>query len=97
MRIYMVNDHIRNSDLLGIKKMRDTSTTENIYELFLNDLKEIRMDHLMLAKKLVCVEVDGASITQGKRSGLCIRLELSTSPNVLNTHCVDHRMNLNFK
>ena len=28
MRIYMFNKHIRHSYLLGIKKMRETSTTE---------------------------------------------------------------------
>lgn len=97
MRIYMVNDHIRQSYLLGIKKMRVTSTTENIYELVLNSLKESSMDHLMIAKKLVCVGADGASIMQGQRNGLCVRLQLLTSPYMLNVLCMAHRMNLAFK
>ena len=74
MIIYMVNDHIRQSYLLGIKKMIETFTTENIYELVLNSLKESGMDLLMIAKKLVCVGADGASVMQGQRNGLCVRL-----------------------
>lgn len=97
MRIYMVNDHIRHSYLLGINKMRDTSITENIYELVLNGLKESGMDQLMIAKNLVCVGVDGAAVMQGQRNGLCVRLQLSTSPYMLNIHCMAHRMNLAFK
>ena len=62
MSIYMVNDHIRHSYLLGIKKIRETSTTKNIYELVLNNLKESGMDHLMIAKKLVCVGADGKCV-----------------------------------
>jgi hypothetical protein len=46
MSIYKVNDHIRHSYLLGIHNTRENSTTENIYELVINSLKEIGgMDH----------------------------------------------------
>jgi hypothetical protein len=76
MSIYMVNNHIRHSYLLGIHKMRDNSIAENIYELVINSLKEIGgMDHLMIAKKLVHVEVDGALVMQGQRNGICVRLQ----------------------
>ena len=79
MRIYMVNDHIRYSSLLGIHKMTKSSTTKNIYELVIASLKEIGgMDHSMIAKKLVCVGVDGASVMQGQRNDLCARMQLST-------------------
>ena len=44
------------------------------------------MDHLMIAKKLVCVGEDGATVMQGKRSGLCVRLQLSTFPYMLDSH-----------
>ena len=51
MRIYMVNDHIRHSYLLGIQKMTKSSTTENIYEIVIDSLEEIDgMDHSMIAK-----------------------------------------------
>jgi len=76
MSIYMVNEHIRHSYLLGIKEMRENSTTENVYELVLNGLKESRIDQLMIAKKSVCVGTDGAMIMQGQRNGLCVRLQL---------------------
>ena len=58
MSIYMVNGHIRHSYLLGIQKMK-SSTTGNIYELVIKTLKEIGgMDHLMIAKRLVCAGED---------------------------------------
>jgi hypothetical protein len=51
MSIYMVNGHIRHSCLLGIHKMKENSTVENIYELVINSLKEIGgMDNLMITK-----------------------------------------------
>jgi hypothetical protein len=98
MSIYMVNDHIRHSYLLGVHKMMENSTAENIYELVNNSLKESGgMDPLMIAKKLVCVGADGASVMQGQRNGLCVRLQLSASPYMLSIHCMAHRMNLAFK
>lgn len=98
MNIYMVNDHIRHSYLLGINKMRKSSTIENIYEVVLNSLKESGgMDHLMITKKMICVKADGASVMQGHRNGLCVKLQLSTSPYMISIHCVSHTMNLAFK
>jgi hypothetical protein len=98
MSIYMVNDHIRHSYLLGVHKMMENSTVENIYELVNNSLKErVGMVPLMIAKKLVCVGADGASVMQGQRNGLCVRLQLSSSPYMLSIHYMAHRMNLAFK
>ena len=55
--LYMVNDHIRNSYILGIQKMTKSSIGENIYELVIDSLKEIGgMDHSMIAKKLVVLK-----------------------------------------
>ena len=94
----MVNGHIRNSYLLGIQKMKNTSTAANIYEIVIKNLKEIGgMDDLMIAKRLVCVGADGESIMQGQRNGLCARLQLSDSPYMLSIHCMAHRMSLAFK
>jgi hypothetical protein len=94
----MVNDHIGHSYLLGIHKMRENSTIKNIYEVVINSLKEIGgMDHFMITKKLVCVVADGASVMQGQNNGLCVRLQLLTSPYMLNTHRMTHMMNLAFK
>ena len=55
------------------------------------------MDHSMIAKKLVCVGVDGASVMQGQKNGLCARMHLSDSPYMLSIHCMAHRMNIAFK
>jgi len=98
MSIYMVNDHIRNSYLLGVHKMKENSIAKNIYELVNNSLKEIGgMHHLMIAKKLVCVGANGASVMQGQRNVLCVILQLSSSPYMLSIHHMAHRMNLSFK
>jgi len=55
------------------------------------------MDDSMIAKKLVCVGADGASVMEGQRNGLCVRLQLSAAPYMLSIHCMAHRMNLAFK
>ena len=57
MIIYMVNDHIMHSYLLGVHKMMDNSTAENIYELVNNSLKESGgMDPLMITKSWYVLE-----------------------------------------
>jgi hypothetical protein len=69
-----------------------------MYEFAINSLKETGgMDHLMISKKLVCVRVDVATIMQGQRNGLCVRLQALTSPYMLSIHYIAHRMNLAFK
>ena len=94
----MVNDHIMHSYLVGIHKMTKSSTSENIYELVIDSLKKISgMDHSTIAKKLVCVGADGASVMQGQRNGLCARMQLSASSYMLSIHCMVHRTNLAFK
>ena len=71
----MVNGHIRHLYLLGIQKMKKISTAINIYELFITTLKEISgIDDLMIAKRLVGVGLDEASIMHGQRNGLCVKL-----------------------
>ena len=93
----MVNGHIRHSYILGIQKMKKSSTTGNIYELVINTLKEISgMDDLMIAKRLVCVGEDGASIMQGKMNCLCVKLKLLASLIMISIHCMAHGMNLTF-
>lgn len=52
---------------------------------------------LIIAKKLVCVGVDGASVIQGHKNSLCIKLQTSCSPYMTAIHCMDHKMNLSFK
>lgn len=55
------------------------------------------MDDLTIAKKLVCVGADGASVMQGHKNGLCIKLQTSCSPYITAIHCMPHRMNQSFK
>ena len=51
----------------------------------------------MIAKRLVCVGADGASIMQGQRNGLCVKLQLLASPFMISIHSMAHMMNLAFK
>ena len=61
-------------------------------------MKEINdIDDLMVAKRLVCVGADGASIMKEQRNGLCVKLQLLASPFVISIHCMTRRMNLAFK
>jgi hypothetical protein len=56
MSIYMVNDHIRHSYLLGVHKIKENYIAENIYELVNNSLKESGgMDPFLIAKQMVCL------------------------------------------
>ena len=51
---------------------------------------------MTIAKKLVCVGADGASVMQGHRGGLCTKIQSSCAPYVTPIHCMAHRMNLAF-
>ena len=55
------------------------------------------MDHSIIAKNLVCVGVDGASVMQGQRNDIYARLQISASPYMPSIHCMAHMMNLAFK
>ena len=75
--------------------MGANSTAENLYLEVKKALNEIAvMDDLIIAKKLVRVKVDGAAVMQGKRIGLCARLQTSIAPYILGIHYMAHRMNL---
>ena len=78
--------------------MTKRSTTENIYELVIDSLKEIGgMDHSLIAKKLISIGAYGVSLMQGQWNCLCAIMQLLTSPYMLSIHCMAHRMNLAFK
>ena len=51
----------------------------------------------MIAKRLVCVGTNRASVMQGQRNELCARRKLSASAYMFSIHCMDHRMNIAFK
>lgn len=49
-----------------------------------------------IAKKLVCVGADGASVMQGHKGGLCKKIKDDLAPYVIPIHYMAHRMNLAF-
>ena len=78
--------------------MKKSSIDGSIYELVIKTLKEMGgMDDLMITKRLVCVGEDGASMIQGQRIGICVKLQLLASPFMISIHCMAHRMILAFK
>ena len=49
-----------------------------------------------IAKNLVCVGADGASVMQGHKGGLYKKIKNDLVPYVIPIHCMAHRMNLAF-
>lgn len=98
MHVYTIKEHVRRAHLLYVHKMRGNSTIENLYLEVKKALNEIvGMDNLTIAKKLVCVGADGATVMQGQRTSLCIRLQTSIAPYMVGIHYMAHRMNLAYR
>ena len=51
---------------------------------------------MTIAQKLVCVGADGASITQGHKNGLVIKIKKFVVPYTVSIHCMAHKINLAF-
>jgi len=98
IHVYVVDKHVRNENFLGIFKLQVNANAENIFELVTKSMKDsLGMTSMVIAKKLVCLGADGASIMQGQHNGLCVRLQTSIAPYMLGIHCMAHRTNLAFK
>lgn len=79
-------------------KLKESAIAKTLFQLVKNSLiKYEGMDDLTIAKKLVCVGADRASVMQGLKNGLCIKLQTSCSPYMNAIHCMAHIMNLAFK
>ncbi|KAH9296664.1 hypothetical protein KI387_044244 [Taxus chinensis] len=78
--------------------MVENCNAENLYKIVVSHLKDVAgMTDYEIATKLVCVGADGASVMQGHRTGLCVRLQTTVAPYMLPIHCMAHRMNLAYK
>lgn len=98
IHVYVVDKHVRNENFIGIFKLQVNANAENIFELVTKSMKDsLGMTSMEIAKKLVCLGADGASVMQGQRNGLCVRLQTSIAPYMLGIHCMAHRTNLAFK
>ena len=63
MHVYTVNNFFRQPFLLFVAKLNRSATTENLYELLKTTLIESGgLDSMEIAKKLVCVGSDDASV-----------------------------------
>ena len=46
--------------------------------------------------KIVCVNMDGAAVNMGAKSGVAKKINDAVGNNVLVTHCVAHKLELGF-
>ncbi len=98
MHVYTVTNLCRQPFLLSVAKLNCSAIAENLYELLKNTVIESRgLDSMEIAKKLVCVGVDGASIMQGHKGSLCKKIKNDLAPYAIPIHCTAHRMNLAFE
>ena len=97
MHVYTVNNLCHQLFLLSVAKLNHSVTTENLYELLKTTLIEFGgLDSMEIAKNLVCVGADGASIMQGHKGSLCKKIKNDLAPYAIPIHCMAHRMNLAF-
>lgn len=54
------------------------------------------MDKMEIAKKLVCVGVDGPLVMQGHKGGLFTKIQNHLAPSIVPIHYMAHRMNIDF-
>ena len=97
MHVYTINDICHQPFLLSVAKLNCNAIVENLYELLKTTLIESGgLDSMEIAKKLVCVGADGASIMQGHKGGLCKRIKNDLAPYTIPIHCMAHQINLAF-
>ena len=98
MHVYTVNNLCHQPFLLSVAKLNHSAIAKNLYELLKTTLIESRgLDSMEIAKKLVCVGADGASVMQGHKGGLCKKIKNDLAPYAILIHCMAHRMNLAFE
>ena len=91
MDVYIVNDLFRQPFLLSVAKLNCSVTDENLYDLLKSSLIECGgLDNMEIAKNLVCVGADGASIMQGHKGDLCKKIKNDLAPYVILIHCMAH-------
>lgn len=97
MHVYTVQNHSRQLHLLSVAKMKESVTTENLFQLVKRSLIEYGgMNDITVAKKMVCVGADGASVMQGHRNNICTKIETSFAQYITVIHYIAHIMNLGF-
>ncbi|MCO5598189.1 hypothetical protein L7F22_052281 [Adiantum nelumboides] len=95
MHVYIVKNYRREVKYLCLSKIDGSSNAENLLCLVIENLKVFGgIESTNLGGRLMCVGCDGASVLQGNRAGLIIRLTLEHAPFVLGIHCMAHRTNL---
>lgn len=91
MYVYTRNNLCRQPFLLSIAKLNHNTTTENLYESSKTTLIEYGgLDSMEIAKKLVCVGVDGALIMQCHKGCLCKKIKNDLVPYTIPIHYMDH-------
>lgn len=83
---------------LHYNKYYKVAMLKNLCKLIVSYLKEITgMDNYNIATKLIYVGANGASVMQGHKNGLCIKLQINYASYMISIHCMVHRINLSYK
>jgi len=78
--------------------MDENCNVKNLYNLVISNLRTfVRMDDYEIGTKLICVGTDGASVMQGNRNDLCVRLQNFVAPYMIPIHCMTYRMNFAYR
>ena len=74
------------------------SRAEGVFEAIKLGISKVGIDLEKLEPelKLVCVNMDGAAVNMGAKSGVAKKINDVVGNNVLVTHCVAHKLELGF-
>ena len=91
MHVYTIKNLCHQPFILSIAKLNYSVIAEKLYELLKTTLIEFGgLDSMEIAKKLVCVGADGASVMQGHKGGLCKMIKNDLAPYAIPIHCMAH-------
>jgi len=77
--------------------MKISCNVENLYNIIVKSLRDtIGMNDEEITCTLIYVGTNGASVMEGHRNGLCIKLQ-TIAPFMIPIHCMAHRLNLAYR
>jgi hypothetical protein len=94
LHLYWCSHWERRHAFIDMPKIEGAPDAETLFNLFLKVVKErVSLSPEQLARKLVQLACDGASVLQGTKPGLGVRL-LAVVPFLFIMHCHAHRLDL---
>jgi hypothetical protein len=92
---YIVRDFERVPMLLKLERVTDGASAENLTKAILKALADNgSLGTEQIRARLLCFGADGASVLQGKNTGVMSQIRNFHAPFMQSVHCVSHRSNL---